>query len=70
MEDLNAAAYYMEREQHSLMLAQAAADPAVAAIHYDLAARYAQLTITAAAHEQASSAVDHHLSIPGGSARG
>lgn len=70
MEELNAASYYIEREQHSLMLAKAAVNPAVAAIHYDLAARYAELTITAAARDLASSTAFDASTFSGDNAHG
>lgn len=39
----NSAEYYRSREQKERNLAQAAFDPAIAAIHLDMAARYSKL---------------------------
>ena len=43
MSELNSTGYYKVREQKERSLAEAATDPAIAAIHTDMANRYAAL---------------------------
>ncbi len=45
MSDQNLAIYYLGREQQETRIADAAINPAIAAIHRDMAGRYAQLAL-------------------------
>lgn len=46
MNSLNTAEYYLARERRERELADRASNPAVAAIHHDMAERYAQIVET------------------------
>lgn len=43
MADSNSTEYYQSRERQERVLAQAAKDPAIIAIHLEMAARYSEL---------------------------
>lgn len=49
MTDANTVSYYQKREERERDLAAAAVNPAIAAIHLDMAARYQRLASTAPA---------------------